>query len=576
MPLLPTLLALLTAVTACSQPEPARADHGVSQDTAPRLDPLPVDSAGRAWVEQRLARMTLRQRVAQVVFPWISGRSADDHPAEYQRMLAWARLQEVGGLVVAPGRPADLAAKLNAAQGVAAVPLLVVTDLETGPGMRLRPGGTVMPPAMAFGAAGDTSLARRAGLATAREARAVGIHATLGPILDVQTDPSNPIINIRSFGSDPAAVGRMATAWVRGAREGGLLTIGKHFPGHGGTHTDSHVGRAVVSGGIEALRRSEMMPFREAAEGGVSGILVGHIAATGVEGAGAPVASLSRRMITGELRETMGFRGLVMTDALNMGAVTREMSPAEAGIRALLAGADILLQPPGTEEVIDRIVAAVESGRIPAARVEDAARRVLMAKAAAGLHRGARVDPQRIPAEVGRGEHWEVARLVSEAAVTIAQDSARLLPLRRGARVVHLAYAAPGDAGTTGMRSVLAGAGVEVEYIRLGPASTGAELRSAAARARAADVVLVSASVTPHQYRALGLRGGYPSTVEALAREGRPVVAVSFGSPYLLRDFPSVRTYVLAWASDPNSQRAAGRVLTGQQRATGRSPVPIR
>src|SRR5688500_7156201 len=246
------LWALCVSLAACSAPdradEPAAARAAPAVPEVPAIPPLRTDTAGQAWVERTLATLTLRQRVAQLVFPWISGRSASDDPAEQRRMLEWVARDEVGGLIVSTGTPASLAAKLNAAQMRAGVPLLIVSDLETGPGMRLNPGGTMMPPSMAFGAAGDTALARQAGRATGEEARAVGIHMTLGPLFDVNSNPANPIINVRSFGESPETVARMGTAWMRGAREAGLLSAGKHFPGHGDTRVDSHVGLPQVSG----------------------------------------------------------------------------------------------------------------------------------------------------------------------------------------------------------------------------------------------------------------------------------------------------------------------------------------
>jgi beta-N-acetylhexosaminidase len=448
--LLRPITTLALALAACAPGDRTRAE--AAQDTSraavqpepPRVPPLRTDSAGRAWVEQTLAGLTLRQKVAQLVFPWISGQSASANSAEHERMLAWVTRDEVGGLIVSTGTPAAVATKLNAAQMRAGVPLLVVSDLETGAGMRLSPGGTVMPPAMAFSAAGDTALARQAGRATAAEARAVGIHMTLGPLFDVNSNPANPIINVRSFGESPEQVARMGTAWMRGARDGGLLSVGKHFPGHGDTHVDSHVGLAQTGADSTRLRTVEMAPFATAVQAGIDGILVGHIAVVGLEGPGAAPASLSPRIIGGELRGRLGFGGLVFTDALNMGGVTRSYSVSEAAIRALLAGADVLLQPPGHEVVIDRIVAAVESGRIPAARIDEAARRVLTAKAAAGLHRGARVDPSLVAEQVGTDAHRQTARRVAEGSITLVRDGGGLVPLRPGARVLHVTYTETG------------------------------------------------------------------------------------------------------------------------------------
>jgi beta-N-acetylhexosaminidase len=575
-----TALALLLA--ACAPGDRSRAE--AAQDTTPpaaapeppRVAPLRTDSAGQAWVDATLASLSLRQRVAQLVFPWISGASPGANAAEQQRMLAWVSRDQVGGLIVSTGAPAGLAAKLNAAQMRAGVPLLVVSDLETGPGMRLYPGGTVMPPSMAFGAADDTALARRAGRATAEEARAVGIHMTLGPLFDVNSNPANPIINVRSFGEQPALVGRMGTAWMQGAREAALLSAGKHFPGHGDTRVDSHVGLARVGADSARMRSVEMAPFGVAVRAGIDGILVGHIAAVGMEGPDAPPASLSPRMIGGELRGRLGFEGLVFTDALNMGGVTRSYPVSEASILALLAGADVLLQPPGHASVIDAVVRAVESGRIPAARIEEAARRVLTAKAAAGLHRRGRVDASEVGARVGSEAHRGTAREVAARSITLARDRDNRVPLRRGARVLHVTYTENGRGSAGGvLQRELAAGGVSAEHVRVGAATSAAAFAALRERAAAADVVVASVAIAPFQYRALGISGGFGPFVETLAAGGKPVIAVSLGSPYLLDSFPSVPAYLLAWSNAAVSESAAARALLGQAAIGGRLPVSL-
>ncbi len=562
------LAVMLAACSPARPPAPA----------APPPPPSPAPTAeapdaGEAWVERTLAGMTTRQRVAQLVFPWISGKAPAADAEEAGRMLEWVGRGEVGGLIVSIGTPQGLAAKLDAAQRRAAVPLLVVSDLETGPGMRLTPGGTSMPPAMAFGAAGDEGLAREAGRVTAAEARAVGIHLTFGPVLDVNSNPANPIINVRSFGESPEAVARMASAWIAGAREGGLLTVGKHFPGHGDTHADSHVGLAAISGDAARLERVELVPFRAAARAGMDGVLVGHIAVQGVEGASAPPASLSPRIVGGLLRNELRFDGIVFTDALNMGAVTRAYPVAEASIRALLAGADALLQPPGHEEVVDSIVSAVRAGRIPQARIDDAARRVLRAKARAGLHRPRAAAPPLARA-VGTPEHARVARAVAERSIVLVRDRNGAVPVRRGTRVLHVTYASRGGEGEMLQRELTAG-GLVVERARVGPGTSAAVFDSLRARAAAAEVVVASVAISPVQYRALGIGGGFGAWVESVAASGRPVIAVSLGSPYLLGSFPSAPAYLLAWDSGAASEVAAARALLGAAAIRGRLPVSL-
>jgi beta-N-acetylhexosaminidase len=570
------LSALLVA--GCS-PSPHTADAreaaaAAVDEEAARVDPLHLEPADSAWVERALASLSLRQKAGQVVMPWISGASIAENRAEFNRMVNWVERDQVGGLIVSTGAPRALAEKLNAAQSRAALPLLIVSDLETGPSMRLRPGGTDIPPAMAIGAAGDESLARAAGRLTGIEARAVGIHVTLGPVLDVNSNPNNPIINVRSFGEDPELVSRMASAWIAGAREGGLQAVGKHFPGHGDTETDSHLGLAAIPGDSARLHSVELVPFRDAVRQGMEGVLVGHIAVTGLEGRNAPPASLSPRIVNGLLRNEMGFGGLVITDALNMGGVTRHFSVAEASIRALEAGADILLQPPGSSSVIDAIVGAVQSGRLAPETLDAATRRVLAAKARAGLAEGARVDAAALQGRVGAAEHRAVARGIAERSITLVRDAPGLVPLAPGGEILHIMYTGSGGAGG-GLTQELAAAGVRVQQVRAGANSTRAELNALRSRAQAADLVLVSVAIAPHQYRALGLNAAFGEMVESLAARGTPVIAVSMGSPYVLDAFPSVPTYLLAWSSSDGSQRAAARALLGRSPISGRSPVSL-
>ncbi|MGI9181727.1 MAG: glycoside hydrolase family 3 N-terminal domain-containing protein [Longimicrobiaceae bacterium] len=545
-------------------PEPASA--------APRLDP-----EAAAWVEHTLARMTLEQRIAQLVVPWISGDAPALNRQEFERMLRWVAQDQVGGLIISRGRPEALAAKLDAAQARARVPLLVVSDLETGPGMRLNPGGTDLPPAMAFGAADDVALAREAGRITGVEARAVGIHMTLGPVLDVNSNPDNPIINIRSFAEDPERVARLGSAWLQGARDAGLLSAGKHFPGHGDTEVDSHVGLATIFGDSARLEAVELLPFRRAAAAGMDGVLVGHIAAVGLEGRGALPASLSARVIGGLLRGQLGFQGLVFTDALNMGAITRSYAVGEASIRALQAGADVLLQPPGTGSVIAEIVRAVEAGRLPRERIDDSARRMLSAKAAAGLHLHARVALDSVGYSVGAAEHRALAREVASASITLVRDRAELVPFSRsGARVLHVVYTTSGG-GAAGavLTRELGAAGLRVEQVRVGARTSSAELAALRRRAAEAELIVATVALAPHQYRALGLEGGFGRFVEQLSSAGRPVIAVSLGSPYLLEAFPSVPTYLLGWSASEVSQQAVARALLGQSRIRGDLPVTL-
>ena len=356
-----TLIALLLAgcgPTVAAGPSPSAA--------------VPEDA--EAWVEATLAAMSLREKVGQLVVPWIDGSYVARGDAAWEQARAWVADDGVGGLIVSVGPPLEIASKLNLLQREAAVPLLVAADLERGPAQRLTGGtvlpygietggGTDFPPAMALGAADDERLAYEVGRVTAREARAVGIHMVFAPVVDVNNNPANPIINTRSYGADPRRVARLAAAQVRGLQEHGVLATAKHFPGHGDTDVDSHIGLPVVSADRARLDSLELVPFRAALDAGVSAVMAAHIAFPALTGDSLP-ATLSPALTTGLLRDELGFDGLVVVDALDMGAITEHFSREEAAVRALRAGADVLLMPTDVGATIDAVVDAVRRGEL--------------------------------------------------------------------------------------------------------------------------------------------------------------------------------------------------------------------
>ncbi|HEU4883624.1 MAG TPA: glycoside hydrolase family 3 N-terminal domain-containing protein, partial [Longimicrobium sp.] len=330
-------LLALTAACAPAVPEPpsapsAHPSNEIAASTT--LGTAQLDAEGREWVERTLASLTLREKAGQVVFPWTGGEYVATDSPEMDRLLEWVERDGIGGLVISIGLPHSYAAKLNALQRRAKVPLLITTDMENGPGMRLGGGytlphllplggGTVFPPTMALGAIGSDSLAREVGRVIGTEARAVGVHLTFAPVLDVNSNPLNPIINTRSYGEDPAQVARLASALIGGLHDTGLLSAGKHFPGHGDTEADTHIGLAAIRADRARLDSVELVPFRAAVRAGVDGMMAAHISVQGVEGPDAPPASLSPLFVRRVLRDEMGFRGIVFSDAMDMGAVVR-------------------------------------------------------------------------------------------------------------------------------------------------------------------------------------------------------------------------------------------------------------
>ena len=570
-------------------------DYGAP--TAAFSAPTPVvpadalDARARQWVDETLATLTLRQAVAQLVIPWIPGGYASASDADFEELLGWVE-EGLGGVSISIGVPDAYVAKLNRLQSRALVPLLVTSDFENGgPGMRInhsyalpsllpQGGGTSFPPTMAFGAAGDEELAFEYGRITAEEARAVGVHWLFAPVLDVNSNPDNPVINTRSFGEDPETVGRLGAAFIRGARAGGALTTAKHFPGHGDTQTDSHIELPVIAADQDRLDRVELLPFGMAVDAGVDAVMTAHVAVPGVLGDARP-ATLSPHFMTDVLRGEMGFGGILFTDALRMGAITDGYGAGEAAVLALEAGSDVVLAPAGIGVTVDALTEAVESGRVSRDRIDLSVRRLLEAKARLGLHEGALVDPAAVATRVGTAANRAAADRAAAASMNLVRDANKVLPLAPGSRVLSVTYARSDDllAGRgfdATLRGLLAGAGA-LQAARVAPDTPWQVYDSLLSAARDMDAVIVGAYVPPRSGAgSVGVPAPFRTFVEGLNRiAGTGSAVISFGNPYLLSAFPGAGTYLAAWGSWEVSQNAAARAVAGAAPITGRLPVSI-
>ena len=391
-------LLLLLLMTASSR----------AQKTPAKKDQRPV--AGSAWVETTLKKMTLRQKLGQMLMPYYFGVFTSTESAEYKELLHQVEDNSVGGLILGTIRgPLGIersqvypsAVLTNELQKRAKIPLLIGADLESGAGMRIDEG-TSFPSAMAVGATNDPKLAYTMGKVTALEARAAGVQWIFAPVADVNNNPDNPIINIRSFGEDPQRVAEFVAQFVRGAEENGALATAKHFPGHGDVSVDSHLALAAVPGDRAELESTELVPFRAAIAAGVSSIMPGHLSVRAFEPDPMVPATLSKSILTGLLRDEMKFKGLIVTDALDMGGVTSLYAPGEAAVRSVEAGADVLLMPPVPDAAMAGLEEAVKSGRISTKRIDESVRRILLAKSRVGLDKNRLVDIARLSENFAR------------------------------------------------------------------------------------------------------------------------------------------------------------------------------
>jgi beta-N-acetylhexosaminidase len=535
-------------------------------------------------VERTLSAMPLRDRVAQMVMVWILGDYTNTRDSTYAQIIRWVERDHIGGVSMSLGTPIEVGAKLNDLQRRSVVPLLVSADLEPGLG-RLEGGlfahymldagsATVFPSAMAIAATGRDEDAYDVGRAIAREGRAAGIHINFAPVVDVNNNPSNPVINTRSFGEIPSRVASLSAAFVRGTQDGGEIATAKHFPGHGDTDVDSHVGLPVVSATVPRLDSVELVPLRAAIAAGTGLVMTAHIALPAIAGDSSTPATLSPRIITGLLRDTLHFRGLAITDALTMEGIGKGYTTEQSTVLAVTAGADLLLKPTDPTRAIDAVVAAVERGEVTRARIDSAARHVLELKARLGLHTGAMVSLERLRDVVGAPEHRALAADIARRAVTLLRDRNTLLPLRDTARVFVVQYAPEteikaGRVFTTTLR------GRRTTFARIGPSATKDLLDSLSRVADGARTVVFAAYVRRVEGEGrFAMPQQVAAWVDGLAAR-KPVIVAAFGNPYLIRQFPRVGTYLVTYGVSDDLERAAANAILGRSPITGRVPVSL-
>ena len=538
----------------------------------PRL-PSPVATVS---VDSLLARLTVRQQVGQLVIPWLSGSYTALDDSLFQIAARWADSLEVGGLIISVGSPFDIAAKLNALQQRSRLPLLVSADLEWGAAMRVV-GATAFPQIMAVGATGDPHDAYTIGAAAAVEGRAVGIHVNFAPDADVNNNPANPIINIRSFGEDPRTVSRLVAEYVRGLHEHGMLATLKHFPGHGDTQTDSHIGLPVIAAGYARLDSVELVPFRAGIAAGADVVMSAHIAFPALTGSNEP-GTLSAAVLTGLLRDSLRFPGLVATDALTMGAIVAKYGAGEATVRAFLAGSDLLLMPADPDSAVRAMTAAVATGRVTSERLAQSVRRVLEIKRRLGLFERRTVALDSIPPVVGSKRFQEAANDVAVRSLTLVRDvGGRLHALRahRG-RVALIAYADEASSGIGQLLTdLLRQGGDTVEYFRLWPMSGTLSYDTARATIARAPATVFVANVRPISGKGNIALPDSLAQLITVTDAARPTVLVSLGSPYLLNQTPAVRSYLIAWSGVRASERAVALALLGRVPIGGHLPARI-
>ncbi len=551
---------LLVAVAGCAG----------SRSTSPK--------AKRGWVQKTLASLSLEQKIGQMMAPGFRLEFYNEADPYYQRMLNLVREYHIGGMMFYRSDPYTIARHLQKLQEAATLPLLVMADLEWGVTMRIN-GGTDFLQNMAVGATRSEELAYDMGKITATEARTFGIHVGYAPVVDVNNNPDNIIINTRSYGEDPALVSRLGSALIRGMQENGLFATAKHFPGHGDTDVDSHLGLPVITAPAERIRNVELVPFKAAVDAGVRGVMVSHIAFSAFPQMQNRPATLDPYFIQNVLRGEMGFQGLVFTDAMDMGGITNHYWAGEAAVLAINAGVDMVLIPPAFEQTYRFVLQAAREGRIPMSRIDEAVERILQAKLEQGLYQKPVIDLNEIERVMAAPAHRQKAEEIANRAMTLLRDENHLFPLAAekldSVLVVTITDRENATYGAPLNREVQR----RVPYVKtaqIDPRSTPEEIAKIIACADSVDAVIAGVFVTWGSYKgSASLPDTTAKLLEDFFRVPTPTAVIAFGSPYLIRNLPPVSSYLCAYGVGSTAVRAAMRAVFGEIPVTGKIPVSI-
>ena len=583
--LLPFAFLMATKLRSQNHAAAAKSAKPAPQSKAAgALRPLPA--ASKQWVDSTLRRMTVDEKIGQLLFTTYHGIFTATDSSTYQQMMHDVNDLHVGGFIlvthitqlgIEKSQVYPSAVLNNQLQAKAKLPLLIGADFERGAAMRLDEG-TSFPTQMAIAAAGDPRDAYTMGKTTALEAREAGVQWIYAPVADVNNNPGNPIINTRSFGEDPARVAEFVSAYVRGVEENGGLATAKHFPGHGDTAADSHIDLPVIRADRARLESLELVPFRAAIAAGVGSVMTGHLNVPALEPDPSTPATLSENILTGVLRKDLGFQGLVITDALDMGGITVRFAPGEAAVRAVLAGADCLLMPPVPDAAFEALQHAVKSGRISRERLDASVRRILEAKARLGLNKNRLVDVNNINSHFAKSVWQNQAQEISDRGITLLRDEPHRLPLdgSKPSRALLLAFYADPEPTP----------GEDLERELRTRFDSVVTLRADTRFRNAMDLKLPSPDSYDVAILALFVRVSdrkgnvdVPAEQAALAEQvfksGKPVITMAFGSPYLIEGFPQAETWLGAFGISDVAQISMARALFGEIPVRGHLPVTI-
>lgn len=565
--------------------------------------PQAFEPSEKAWkyADKQIKKMSVDEKVGQLIHVGINARFANQDSEFFKDLRRHVVENKIGGIIFFGAPIYETTHLANRMQEVAEIPLLMSLDAETGIGMRFF-DAINFPWAMAVAATGNPDYARKIGVVTGREAKAIGIYHIYSPVLDVNNNADNPAINVRSFGEDPAEVAKYGVAFIEGLQSQRILATAKHFPGHGDTNVDSHRGLPIIGHSRESLEKTELLPFREAVKAGVGSIMIAHIGLPQIDAEeikplpqfiqgdaeeGAEIinktasipATLSAKVQTDLLRKDMGFKGLIVSDAMSMSGLTIYFTQEEAGVRAFLAGTDILEKPADVDAMLRGLKDAVKSGRIPEERLNESVRRQLAWKYELGLMKQKITPLDQIDQIVSNTETAALTEEIAAKAITLVRNDAGLLPLKRDSKVAVLGVSNGFDGPATmgSLAGTLRAGGIQFKPAYLQENSTAEQLTAVRKTVDEADTVIVGlyGRVRSGAKNSVGIPESGANILRELLATDKKVIGISFGNPYILSSFPEMKTYIVAYGDMPSLQRASARAILGMQDFTGRLPISL-
>lgn len=532
----------------------------------------------KEWINEKVQTMSLREKCAQMIMPPVYREDFDTSSDGYKNILSLIKDDKIGGLILYQGELLEQAGFIKNMQNISDIPLLISSDFERGLGSRID-DATEFPHAMALGSTHNTNYAFEMGKAIAIECRILGVHQNFAPVADINSNPLNPIINIRSFSEDKNEVADFVTAFIKGSQEEKIITTAKHFPGHGNTELDSHYDLPKINGNKNHLRQNELLPFIKAIEAGVQSIMIGHLEVPSFETEKGLPATLSKSIVTNLLKSKLNFTGIIITDAMIMEAVTKNYSVEEATLMAVNAGNDIILMPPDAVKAIEAIYEAVLNGKITEERIDESVIKILSAKRWLKIENSQLQNIDAIKDSIDIAEHKLLSKKIAENSVTLIKNNEMLIPLKLDSYTNIFCLSVTDEywkENAEEFQKMVEDRIGKVTSIVLSSNSNKYEYKTALEDIKKADMIILPAYLGyTGDNNFLKLLPEQTKFIADVLMTNIPVVLISFRNPYLLYYFPEAKTYLNTYSHSVPSQKAVLRALMGEIGVNGKLPVTI-